>query len=190
MTEPAQKKPASKKTLAGVVGATAASILIGYGSNIGFTERFEGMVYTGYFDPIGIPTKCAGDTYDVEIGKRYTKAQCQESLEQGLIKHAEPVLRCTVGLEKHPFILAASVDHAYHFGPVAFCGSTIAKDINRGDYKSACRGFNQSATGAPQWQFVKDKLDKTTGKWTYKPLPGLVKRAAARRELCERDYTS
>lgn len=180
----------NKKTLASTIGAAAAVILLGVGSQTGFTERFEGMVLWGYLDPIGVPTKCAGDTYNVVVGKRYTLEECKESLEQGLIKHAEPVLRCAPYLRQvgYPYALAAAVDHNYHFG--TFCGTSIDREFKAGDYRTACARFNQKPNGSPQWIFVKDKWIPAkagaAGYWTYKSLPGLVKRAAARRELCEK----
>jgi lysozyme len=170
------KPKPTKKKLAAVVGAAAATILLGTANETGFTERFEGWMLTGYFDPIGVPTKCAGDTYDVEIGKRYTEAECRESLEQGLIKHAEPVLKCAPYLKDKPFALAMAVDHNYHFGQ--FCGTSIDREFKAGNYRTACVRFNEKPSGSPQWVFVKD------GKGGFKTLPGLVKRAAARREVC------
>lgn len=178
----------NKKTLAAVIGAAAASILLGVASQTGFTERFEGMVLYGYRDPIGIPTKCAGDTYNVELGKRYTLAECKESLEQGLIKHAEPVLKCAPHLKGQPFFLAAAVDHNYHFG--TFCGTTVDKTFKAGNYIEACKRFNTNPSGSQAWVYVKDKAVKDkNGKivsYTYKTLPGLITRAKARRELCEK----
>lgn len=179
---------AGKKTLAATVGAGAAAILLGIGSQTGFTERFEGMLLFGHLDPIGIPTKCAGDTYNVVVGKRYTLEECKQSLEQGLINHAEPVLRCapylrTVG---YPFALAAAVDQNYHMG--AFCGTSIEREFKAGNYATACARFNEKPSGEPQWIYVKDKYDKRTQSWSYKSLPGLVKRASARRELCSKGF--
>lgn len=170
------------KTLASVIGASAAAILLGTANQTGFTERFEGMILTGYFDPIGVPTKCAGDTYDVEINKRYTLAECKVSLENGLIKHAEPVLKCAPYLREQPFALAMAVDHNYHFG--TFCGTQIDQAFKRGDYVTGCKRFNEGPDGKPRWIYAKDKYDKTTKTWSYKTLPGLIKRAAARREVC------
>lgn len=177
-----------KKSLATTVGIAAASILLGVAGQTGFTERFEGMVLRGYLDPVGIPTKCAGDTYNVEVGKRYSLAECKKSLEDGLIKHAEPVLKCAPHLKDNPYFLASAVDHNYHFG--RFCGTTIDKTFKSGDYVEACKRFNTNADGSPAWVFVKDKpIRDQSGKivsYTYKTLPGIIKRAAARRELCEK----
>lgn len=186
-----QKAEPSKKSLVATVGVAAAAILMGTAGNIGFTERFEGMVLRGYLDPVGIPTKCAGDTYGVEVGKRYTLEECKESLERQLVNHAEPVLKCAPYLKDNPFFLASAVDHNYHFGQ--FCGTAIDKNFKAGNYAKACMSFNTktnadgSQSGA--WIYVKDKPIRENGKivgYTYKTLPGLVKRAAARRELCEK----
>ena len=162
-----------KKTLASVVGAGVAAILLGSAGNTGFTEKFEGMVLRGYLDPVGIPTKCAGDTYDVVVGKRYSIEECRASLEQGLIKHAEPVLKCAPYLKDigYPFFLAAAIDQNYHTGQ--FCNTSMDREFRAGNYQTACIRFNERPDGKPQWIYAKGKV-----------LPGLVKRAAARRELC------
>jgi len=180
MNEP--KKPVGKKKLASVIGVASAAILLGVGNQTGFTERFEGMVLRGYLDPIGVLTKCAGDTYDVTLNKKYTLAECKESLEQGLVKHAEPVLKCAPYLKDKPFALAVAVDHNYHFG--TFCGTSIDTAFKVGDYKTGCIRFNENAAGKPQWIYVKEKYDRVTREWSYKSLPGLVKRAAERRQIC------
>lgn len=162
-----------KKTLASVVGAGVAAILLGTAGHTGFTEKFEGMVLRGYLDPVGIPTKCAGDTYDVVVGKRYSMEECKASLEQGLIKHAEPVLKCAPYLKDigYPFFLAAAIDQNYHTGQ--FCNTSMDREFRAGNYQTACIRFNERPDGKPQWIYAKGKV-----------LPGLVKRAAARRELC------
>lgn len=174
-----ERTPNQNKKLATVIGAAAAAILMGVGSQVGFTEKFEGMVLKGYRDPVGIPTKCAGDTYDVELGKRYTLQECKESLEKQLVAHAEPVLRCAPYLKERTFFLAAAVDHNYHTG--RFCGSTLEKTFKAGDYVEACKRFNTNPDGSPAWIYATDQ--KTKQKIV---LGGLVKRASARRELCEK----
>ncbi len=109
------------------------------------------------------------------MGERYTLEECKRSLETGLIRHAEPVLKCAPYLAGNPYALAASVDHAYNFGVSAFCNSSMNKAFKANDYKTACTRFNERPDGRPQWVYAGGKV-----------LPGLVKRAAARRELCER----
>lgn len=158
-----------KKTLAGVVGAATAALLISV------VPQFEGVVHRGYLDPVGIPTKCSGDTHNVVVGRAYSDAECRASLEQQLIGHAEPVLRCTPVLQGHTYQLAAAVSFAYNIGPGAYCASSTARRFNVGDWRGACRAINESDAGKPQWVTAGGRV-----------LPGLVKRRADERALCER----
>ncbi|RQT74739.1 lysozyme [Burkholderia cepacia] len=159
-----------KKTLAGVVGAAAAALLFS------IVPKFEGLELVARPDPIGIITACNGDTKDVHAGQRFTPAECHARLEQRLIEHAEPVLKCTPGLKGHTNQLAAAVSFAYNVGAGAYCGSTTAKRFNAGDWKGACRAMNEADNGRPQWVTAGGRV-----------LPGLVKRRAEERALCERD---
>jgi lysozyme len=165
-----QSTAASKKTIVGVVGAGAAAILLV------IVPNFEGTIFKGYRDPIGIATRCSGDTKNVVVGQVYTKAECQESLETGLIAHAEPVLRCTPALKGRTYQLAAAVSWAYNIGAHAYCDSTTARRFNAGDFRGACKAMNESDSGRPQWVSAAGKI-----------LPGLVKRRVAERALCEKD---
>ncbi|KVF09668.1 lysozyme [Burkholderia vietnamiensis] len=160
---------APKKTLAGVVGAAAAALLLS------IVPRFEGQVLVAKPDPIGIVTACNGDTKDVKLGQRFTPEECRTRLEQRLIEHAEPVLKCTPTLKGHPYQLAAAVSFAYNVGPRAYCASTTAHRFNAGDFRGACRAMNESDSGRPQWVTAGGRV-----------LPGLVKRRADERALCER----
>lgn len=159
------EKPTSyapgRKTLAAVVGAAAAAILFQT------VPVHEGEGRVGYLDPVGIPTKCYGDTTNVVVGQRYTDAECRESLETQLIAHAEPVLKCTPVLQGKTYQLAAAVSFAYNIGTGAYCKSTAAKKFNAGDFAGACAEFSR-------WTLAKGKT-----------LPGLVKRRAEERALCE-----
>ncbi|MFH5927187.1 lysozyme [Roseomonas xinghualingensis] len=161
--------PAGRKgALVTLVGAAAASILLA------IVPVHEGVVLRGYLDPIGIPTKCMGDTTDVVVGRRYTEAECQESLETQLLAHAAPVLACVPGLAGRTNQLAASVSFAYNIGTGAFCRSTAARRFNAGDWRGGCRAFNENDAGQPQWVTAAGIR-----------LPGLVRRRAEERALCE-----
>jgi lysozyme len=165
-----QPKAPGKKTLVSIVGAGAAAILLV------IVPNFEGTIFKGYRDPIGIATKCSGDTKNVVVGQAYSKAECQESLENGLVGHAEPVLKCTPVLKGRTYQLAAAVSWAYNIGTSAYCDSTTARRFNDGDFRGACRAMNESDSGRPQWVYAGGKI-----------LPGLVKRRSAERALCEKD---
>lgn len=166
--QPGAKQKAPARTLAGVVGVAAAAILCAT------LPHFEGVVLRGYRDPVGIPTKCMGDTTDVVLGHRYTSAECQESLQRQLVAHGEPVLKCTPALQGRTYQLAAAVSFAYNVGTSAYCSSTVARRFNQGDFRGGCRAMNESDSGQPQWVTANGKV-----------LPGLVKRRAAERALCE-----
>lgn len=162
------KKQQNKKTLTGLIGAACCAILFVT------VPAHEGTVLKGYVDPVGIPTKCMGDTNNVEVNKLYTEAECKESLETQLIAHAEPVLKCTPGLKGKTYQLAAAVSFAYNIGAMAYCNSSTAKRFNSGDFKGACKAINESDSGKKQWVTAKGR-----------ELPGLVKRRADERKLCE-----
>jgi len=150
-----------KVGLAAVVGGVAAAILYVV------VPDFEGTVNVGYTDMVGIPTKCSGDTTDVVIGRRYTDAECRASLETQLIAHAAPVLDCVPQLAGHPYQIAASVSLAYNIGVEAFCRSTAAARFRAGDWRGACRAIEM-------WNTAGGRV-----------VPGLVRRRAEERALCE-----
>ncbi|VWC91719.1 glycosyl hydrolase [Burkholderia lata] len=158
-----------KKTLMGVVGAAAAALLFS------MVPKFEGEVLVAAPDPIGIVTGCFGDTKDVKLGQQFTRDECVARLEKRLIEHAEPVLKCTPSLKGHPNQLAAAVSFGYNVGTGAYCGSTTAKRFNAGNWRGACRAMNESDSGKQQWVYGGGRV-----------LPGLVKRRAFERSLCER----
>jgi len=175
--EPPPPKPAPAKapmtaarkgTLVALVGAGAAAILAT------IVPGFEGTRLIGYRDPVGIPTKCMGDTRDVVVGRRYTAEECRVSLEEQLVLHAGPVMACVPGLAGRTYQAAASVSFAYNIGVGAFCRSTAARRFNTGDWRGGCRAFNEDDAGRPQWVTAAGVR-----------LPGLVRRRAEERALCE-----
>ena len=128
---------------------------------------YEGTVLQSYRDPIGIVTACVGHTGpELRMGQRYTRQQCEDMLYGDLLKHAQ-ALDCI----KQPMTdgqKAAFLSFAFNVGNKAFCDSTLARKANAGDMAGACAELSR---------------------WTRaggRELPGLVKRRAAERELCER----
>ena len=64
------RKPSKK-----VVASAALIALLGGGAaylSLDTVADFEGYVPEGYKDPVGIPTKCWGDTRDVIVGQEYS----------------------------------------------------------------------------------------------------------------------
>ena len=151
----------SRAKLVAKIGAGATAIAVP------LVMLYEGTVLQSYRDPIGIVTACVGHTGpELRMGQRYTRQQCEDMLYGDLLKHAQ-ALDCI----KQPMTdgqKAAFLSFAFNVGNKAFCDSTLARKANAGDMAGACAELSR---------------------WTLaggRELPGLVKRRAAERELCER----
>lgn len=126
--------------------------------------QYEGLILRGYRDPVNIVTACVGHTATAQM-RPYTRQECEELLYRDLNKHAD-ALECV----KTPMTdgqKAALLSFAFNVGGDKFCGSTLAKKANAGDMAGACAELSR---------------------WTYaggQQLPGLVRRRAAERRLCE-----
>ena len=151
----------SRAKLVAKIGAGATALAVP------LVMLYEGTVLQSYRDPIGIVTACVGHTGpELRMGQRYTRQQCEDMLYGDLLKHAQ-ALDCI----KQPMTdgqKAAFVSFAFNVGNRAFCDSTLARKANAGDMAGACAELSR---------------------WTRaggSELPGLVKRRAAERELCER----
>ena len=129
-------------------------------------QKYEVTVLRSYRDPVGIITACTGHTGpELKMGQTYTRQQCEDMLYKDLAKHAD-ALSCihqplTEGQR------AAFVSFAFNVGNEAFCRSTLVRKANAGDIDGACA---------------------ERSRWIYaggKQLPGLIKRRAAERQLCE-----
>jgi len=151
----------SRAKLAAKIGAGATALAVP------LVMLYEGTVLQSYRDPIGIITACVGHTGpELRMGQKYTRQQCEDMLYGDLLKHAA-ALDCI----KRPMTdgqKAAFLSFAFNVGNKAFCDSTLARKANAGDMAGACAELSR---------------------WTRaggRELPGLVKRRAAERELCER----
>lgn len=150
------------------VGITAAVLSMA----CGVIAHYEGFIPQTYADPVGIPTICYGHTgADVVMGGTATVAECQQMLQADVQTAYAGVMRC-IGVQLQPHEAAALTSFAFNVGAPALCGSTLARLAN---------------SGAPAWQWCPE-----LSKWTYATkagvkiqLPGLVKRRAAERALCE-----
>lgn len=149
-----------KEKLIATIGGAAVVLVVP------LVEKFEGTVLRSYRDPVGIITACTGHTGpELKMGQTYSRQQCEEMLYKDLAKHAE-ALNCV----RAPLTdgqRAAFLSFAFNVGDDAFCRSTLVRKANAGDFDGACAELSR---------------------WIYasgKELPGLVKRRAAERQLCE-----
>lgn len=151
--------------LVALLGARAATLTVEQ------VAESEGYVPQAYQDPVGIWTKCWGDTYDVTPGQTYTFDQCVRSLNKQVLEHAKPVLECVPELgQRDDLVKASFVSMAYNVGTGAFCKSSVAQRANAGDWKGACErigsGIYTTARG--------------------RKLPGLVERRQREAAMCLR----
>ena len=151
-----------KAKLIAKIGATAVALVIPV------VTYYESKVNRTYVDPVGVLTSCYGHTGpELKPGQTFTDEQCLAQLEADLTKHAI-ALDCV----RTPLTdgqKAAFLSFAFNVGNGAFCSSTLVRKANAGDMPGACAELS---------------------KWVYaggKQLPGLVKRRAAERAMCERD---
>ncbi|MGB3069284.1 MAG: lysozyme [Ottowia sp.] len=149
-----------KQKLITKVGAASAALLLS------MVPVFEGYRPSVYKDPIGRLAVCYGhDDQSMKLGTTYTRQQCEAMLADDLLKHAD-ALAC-INRPLSDGQKAAFVSFAFNVGNKAFCGSTLARKANAGDMAGACAELSR---------------------WTLaggKQLPGLVKRRAVEREVCE-----
>lgn len=149
-----------KERLVAAVGGAAVALAIP------LVQKYEGTVLRTYRDPVGIITACTGHTGpELRDGQAFTRQQCEEMLYKDLAKHADALSCVRVPLTDGQ--RAAFLSFAFNVGDAAFCGSTLVRKANAGDIDGACAELSR---------------------WVYasgKQLPGLVKRRAAERQLCE-----
>jgi lysozyme len=116
-----------------VIGALAlsASALVG----IAVHEGYRGEAYI----PVkgDVPTIGFGTTAGVKPGDRIEPVQALVRKLQDVQKFEGALKQCVrVPLHQHEYDAFLSL--AYNIGPGAFCGSTLVRRLNAGDYAGAC----------------------------------------------------
>ncbi|GAA5075556.1 lysozyme [Lysobacter panacisoli] len=130
-------------------------------------QRYEGLKYDAYLDPVGIPTACWGHTGpDVKMGQRYTRAQCEAWLEQDMHEANAIVRRCIPG-DMPQGVESALTSAAFNIGPKVVCGSTLQGYALASNWQAACAELSK-------WKYSKGRVFK-----------GLVLRRADERRMCE-----
>ena len=128
----------------------------------------EGLRQWAYYDPPGILTVCYGSTKNVENGRFYSLAECQDRLTADMVEAVAAVERCHPNLPVN--VHAAFADAVYNLGPRVACDSTAAKYLAAGEIEMACKEL-------PRW-------NKARVAGVLVPLPGLTKRRNAEMQLC------
>ncbi|WP_083982590.1 lysozyme [Devosia soli] len=115
----------------------------------------------------GIPTVCFGETRGVKLGDSYTVDQCQVMLGDALIEFEAGMRKCLAApdaVPDKPYVAFLSL--SYNIGTGAFCGSTVARRANAGDFRGACNAI-------PMWNRAGGQV-----------VPGLINRRADEQRLC------
>jgi len=163
MALPNRKTPTTttrpgKKTLAGVIGSVVAAAAlfvlvpnVESGRQVKATvnadqtitvQHVSGKQYLdAYLDIVKVPTACDGITKGVKMGMRFTPAQCNDLLEEELVAHAEPIIRCLPALKGRTNQAIAAVSLSYNIGTAGFCKSSIAKLWNAKQWRAGCDRF-------------------------------------------------
>lgn len=145
-----------------IAASSAGAIAIG---GVLITDQ-EGVKYTPYLDPVGIPTVCAGVTGpDVVMGKTYTKAECDNLLYKHMLP-AVAAVDSSVKVKLNDYQKASLYSFTYNVGISAFKSSTLLKKLNQGDLPGACNQLRRwTYAGGKQWK-------------------GLITRREVERQLC------
>lgn len=147
-----------KKTLAGVIASVSAAAAlfvlvpkeesgrqvkatVNPDQSVTVTHVAGKQYLDAYLDIVKVPTACDGITKGVRMGMRFTPAQCNDMLEEELIAHAEPIIRCVPALKGRSSQVIAAVSLSYNIGTTGFCKSSIAKLWNAGQWRAGCDRF-------------------------------------------------
>lgn len=144
---------------------TIASLAAGAVAFVGIlmSEGYRGEAYT----PVAgdVPTIGFGTTQGVRHGDTITPEKALARALQDVNKF-EGVIKQCVRVPLHQYEYDAFVSLAYNIGGGAFCGSSLVRKLNAGDYAGACAEILR-------W-------DKFKGK----PLAGLTNRRGAEYRQC------
>lgn len=146
--------------------AKKSALAAGLAAAIALVATFEGLRNEAYVDPVGIPTICYGYTHGVELGQVKTTGECEGLLAEEVLAANRSVDRC-VRVPISSGERSAYASFVYNVGGGAFCSSSLVRKLNAGDRRGACRELDR-------WVMARGKK-----------LPGLVRRRAAERALCE-----
>lgn len=120
---------------------------------VGFTGGWEGKRNVAYLDIVGVPTVCYGETRGIRLGMRFTDAQCDAMLVEGLGDFAAGIEACVPALADPKRVsdktYVAHLSLSYNIGIRAYCRSTAARLMNAGrerwaDACHAIRKFNMA----------------------------------------------
>lgn len=115
----------------------AASFVVSASALVGLAV-YEGYLPHAYQDVAGVWTIGFGETQGVRPGQTTTPIRAMVQLLDSANDHAKGMVECIhVPIAQHEF--DAYLSFTYNVGVGAFCGSTLVKKLNSGDYAGACK---------------------------------------------------
>lgn len=128
--------------------------------------QYEGFQQDAYIPIAGdVPTIGFGHTEGVQLGQTITKEEALTLLRED-VRNAEDAVRSCVKVPLTQGEMNAYTSLAFNIGRTAFCGSTLVRKLNSGDYAGACEEILR-------WHFVAGES-----------VPGLVNRREAEFKMC------
>ena len=146
-----------RSAIAGIV--LSASSLVGIALHEGYSDKAYIPV------PGDVPTVGFGTTGGVKPGDTITPPKALVRALNDIQKFEGAVKKC-VTVPLHQYEYDAYISLSYNIGSGAFCGSTLVKRLNAGDYEGACKAILM-------WDRFKGK-----------PLRGLTIRRQEEYKLC------
>jgi len=117
----------------------SAAGLIGLAMSEGYTD--SAIIPTkGDVPTLGFGTTTRPDGTPVRMGDKTHPVEALQRKARDIVKF-EGALKSCVRVPLHQAEYDLYVDHAYNIGAGAFCGSTIVKRLNAGDYAGACNAI-------------------------------------------------
>lgn len=150
-----------KRMVVGGLSLTAAGLI-----SIATWEGFKEEAYIPV--PGDVPTIGFGSTEGVKLGDTISVPEALNRLEKD-VRVAEDAVRSCVTVPLMPYEFDAYVSLAYNIGRANFCGSTLVKKLNAGDYQGACAELKR-------WVYVDGRV-----------VQGLVNRREAEYRRCMGD---
>ena len=133
-------------------------------------KRHELLRLKAYLCPAGVPTIGWGSTKGVAMGMEITEAQADARLVQDLAT-AENAIEKNVKVPLSQNQFDALVSFVFNVGAKNFQGSTLLKQLNRGQYEAAAAQFER-------WCHARDPKGGGMVR-----LPGLLKRRLEEKEV-------
>lgn len=125
-----------KKMAAGVAAAVIAT-------STPFIAKWEGLSLVAYKDIVGVPTVCYGETRGVQMGDKYTKAECEDMLRKSVAEYYSKLQPYMTNKDIPIGVQASLLELAYNVGIQAAGTSTMMKLANQGKYKEACNELDK-----------------------------------------------